>query len=76
MTIEKIARKHRSILERCHNGCKAGNVGGLSEMGYRVASHRAWILGRPTPLCDVCAKAWPRMWAESLGPVEQDKVAA
>lgn len=60
-------RKHvraaasRALLH-CHNGCRTGS-------GTRkIATHYAWILGRETPLCPACAKAWPEMWEGALGP--------
>lgn len=71
MRVERIQRKHRNISVRCHNGCKANSDGRMTEMGYRVATHRLWLIGYPTPVCDVCAKEWAHIYNENLGSVKQ-----
>lgn len=75
MRVEKIQRKHRSITLRCHNGCKANADGRITEMGYRVATHRMWLLGHATPLCDECKVEWERAYNGALSR-EPEAVAA
>lgn len=71
MRITTIRLEHRSIVDRCHNGCKANADGKQTQMGYRVASHRAWLVGIPTPLCPECKAKWKQWYEENGGVVEE-----
>lgn len=48
--------RSRTTLTFCHNGCR-------SHSGQRKsATHLVWLIGRHTPLCGPCAKAWGAAW--------------
>lgn len=70
LTITKRKTRKQPVLIFCHNNCRTASG------SRKVASHYAWILGRHTPICPACAKAWPVLWDEALGVSERELVAA
>lgn len=59
---------------RCEAGCRSVAAG--KDVGWRGARFRLWLIGRPTLLCDPCAKVWERAYVDARDGWPDERAAA